>query len=358
MENNQTEKTNGDGLKLYRIPCEPFDLYGIRFEEETDRFVRMPSETAKEVSGNVNWLNTNTAGGRIRFSTDSDVVSVQVTYKALTNEPHGSLLGLSGFVLLEEREDKTVFVYSFMPHYYCNDKEEMTDHGYSVTKHIPGGTVRNYILYFPNYNDVESFRIGLNENAFVGHGKAYKDIKPILYYGSSITQGGCASRADNAYQALISKWSNIDFINLGFSGSCIAEDRMVDYLASVDCSVFVCDYDYNAPNPEFLEKTHYRLYRRYREKRPDTPIVFISNPDTDENFLQAKERFAVIKNTYDTAAANGDRRVYLLDGAGLYDEDDRENCTVDGTHPNDLGFYRMAKNICRFLIDHSLIDQD
>lgn len=282
---------NNDELSVYHIPCEPFDLYGVFFEKETNRFVRMPSETARAVSENVNRLNANTAGGRIRFSTDSDVVSVRVTYRDLTSAPHISFLGRCGFILLEEREEKNVFVFSFMPGYYGNDKEEITENGYAVTKRIPGGKIKNYILYFPNYNDIASLEIGLKENAFVGHGKAYRDRKPILYYGSSITQGGCAGRADNSYQALISKWTNIDFINLGFSGACIAEEKMADYLGTLDCSVFVCDYDFNAPNPEYLEKTHFRLYQRYREKRPDTPIVFLSNPDTDENFMQAKGLF-------------------------------------------------------------------
>lgn len=346
---------NSDGLKYYKIPCEPFDLYGVFYEKETERFVRMPSEIANKVSENVGILNANTAGGRIRFSTDSTTVSLSVKYKSLNNAPHLSILGGSGFILLEEREDKTVFVYSFMPNYFGNDKNSATGNGYSVTKSVNDGKLRNYILYFPNYNDVSGLEIGLDENAFIGHGKKYRDIKPVMYYGSSITQGGCASRADNSYQAIISKWTNTDFLNFGFSGSALGEEKMAEYLASLDCSVFVMDYDYNAPNPEFLEKTHLNLYRIYRRKRPFTPIIIVSNPDTDENFSQANERLSVIKKTYHIAKKEGDKNVYFINGKTLFGKLDRENCTVDGVHPNDLGFYRMAKRIYGKLLIEKLI---
>ena len=198
-------------------------------------------------------------------------------------------------------------------------------------------------MYFPLYNAVNSLEIGLDEQASVCEGKRYREIKPIVYYGSSITQGGCASRPDNCYQALISKWNNIDYINLGFSGCARGEEAIADYLPTIESSLFVCDYDYNANTPEDLEKTHYRLYERYRAVRPDTPILFISRPNfkgTEEDKL----REGVVCGTYERAKAQGDNNVYFLAGKTLFGPD-RENCTVDGCHPNDLGFYRMAKKI-------------
>ena len=153
-KNFNIESERADGLKYYRIPCEPFDLYGVYYEEKTERFVRMPSDIADGISQSVGVLNSNTAGGRIRFSTDSKRICVSVKYKALSSMPHISMLGSSGVVLLEERGDKTVFVYSFMPNYYANDSDNKTENGYSVTKTVNDGKLKNYILYFPNYNDV------------------------------------------------------------------------------------------------------------------------------------------------------------------------------------------------------------
>ena len=83
--------------------------------------------------------------------------------------------------------------------------------------------------------------------------------------------------------------------------------------------------------------------------RKDTPIVFISNPDTDENYMCAKERMKIVRKTYEIAVADGDKNVYFIDGKSLYGKNDRENCTVDATHPNDLGFYKMARRIYKTL---------
>ena len=71
-----------NGLKYYKVPCEPFDIYGVFYEEESKRFVRMPSNIAREISSSVATLNTNTAGGRIRFSTNSERLSISVKYSS------------------------------------------------------------------------------------------------------------------------------------------------------------------------------------------------------------------------------------------------------------------------------------
>lgn len=254
-----------------------------------------------------------------------------------------TLIGQSGFILLEETENGRQLV-KILPPNFTDEK------GYTAISELKGGKMRDYILYFPLYKDIKSVVIGLDKQATVHGGKRYRDIKPILYYGSSITQGGCASRPDNCYQALIEKWNNIDFINLGFSGNGKAEDAMVDYLASLDCSLFVCDYDYNAPDAAYLKKTHYRLYERYREKKPNTPIVFISRPDVGNGEDHA-ERENIIFSTYKQARGLGDENVYFIAGSRIYDERSRDNCSVDGCHPNDLGFLKMAEAIYNKMIE-------
>ena len=220
--------------------------------------------------------------------------------------------------------------------------------GYTLSVNLPTGKMRNYILWFLLYNQVSSLTIGLDEDAKVTHGSVYRDIKPILYYSNAITQGGCASRPDNSYQALISKWNTIHFINLGFSGNGLAEELMVDYLTTIDCSLFVCDYDHNAPDAEYLEKTHWRLYERYRNVKKNVPILFLTSPcDVLDKDTERRERCSIIHRTYHKARRLGDKNVYFMNGQQLLGEEDRMNCLVDGAHPTDLGFYRIAKKIYR-----------
>lgn len=328
------EEKVADGVRWYTIPHPSFSLYGVFFDEK-EGFLRMPKAVSSAVSPGVLWGAGCTAGGRVRFSTDSQTFVLKVSYPTLGIMSHMAIEGQGGFILLEETKRGSRLVKMMPP-------LPSQQNGYSMATALKtDGKMRDYILYFPLYNEVTFLEIALDEKAKVGKGKAYRDVKPILYYGSSITQGGCASRPDNAYQSIISKWNNIDFINLGFSGSAKAEDTMVDYLRGIDCSVFVCDYDHNAPDEAHLERTHYRLYERYRAVQKDTPILFITRPDFKR---EEARRERIIFETYERARALGDENVYFLAGKTLFGKD-KDICTVDGCHPNDLGFYRMAQKI-------------
>ena len=326
----------------YQLPCAPFDLYGVYYDNTEERFVRMPKSVAEQVNGGVADKYKHTSGGRIRFSTNSDYFGITVEYSGLNQFSHMPLSGICGFVLIDETEEVDRFMCNMRPEPCGNST------GFKGTTWLRSDKIRHYVLYLPTYNDVKSLTIHLKNGAYVGGGKRYKDIKPILYYGSSITHGGCASRPDMMYPARIERWTNIDFIDLGFSGSARGEEVMVDYLASIDCSVFVCDYDHNAPNPEHLEKTHFPLYQRYREKRPNTPIVFITKPDI-ENDDSAPARRKAVFATYQKAKKLGDKKVYFIDGGEFFKGIDRSKCTVDGCHPNDLGFEKMATTVLKTL---------
>ena len=322
-------------MQFFSIPHPAFDLYGVYYDAKRCEFRRMPAEIADHVNKGVSFFSNHTSGGRLRFSTNSSKFFLRVAYDELRPMSHMPLLGQGGFVLLVETEKGSELVKILPPS--IDDQK-----GYSYVIDL-SGELRSYTLYFPLYNQVKTLDVGISEGAILEKGKEYRAEKPILYYGSSITQGGCVSRPDNAYQAMISKWNNIDFINLGFNGNALGEDAMVDYLASVDCSLFVCDYDHNAPDPEHLEKTHFRLYERYRQARPNTPILFLSRPDFHGKETDI-ERERLIEKTYTVAREKGDTQVYFLPGKSYF-EIDRDFCTVDGTHPNDLGAYRMATDI-------------
>lgn len=325
------------GLKRYILPNDNFDLYGVYYDIYKNKFYRMDSSIADVISDGVKLLATYTSGGRIRFSTNSSKFEISVKYDSLCNMSHMALEGSSGFMLVEENQDGSNGFYKM----FAPSADQKDGFAYSID--LPSDKMRSYILWFPLYNEISELIISFDEKAKVEKGRSYRKEMPILYYGSSITQGGCASRPDNSYPALISKWNNIDFINLGFSGWGLAEDSMVDYLATIKCSLFVCDYDHNAPDLNYLQKTHYRLYSRYREKNPNVPILFLTAPN--DCFEKHGDRYKTIKQTYIKAKKLGDKNVHFIDGWSLLGKKDRMNCLVDGCHPTDLGFYRMASKI-------------
>ena len=118
---------------------------------------------------------------------------------------------------------------------------------------------------------------------------------------------------------------------------------MAEYLSSIDCSLFFMAYDGNV-GVEHLRKTHYKFYEIYRRARKDVPIVFMSVPCFD-NYPNTEERRQILWQSYMKAREQGDDNVYFIDGETLFGPEDREICTVEGIHPNDLGFYRIAKVI-------------
>jgi hypothetical protein len=120
-------------------------------------------------------------------------------------------------------------------------------------------------------------------------------------------------------------------------------------------SVFVMDYDSNAPNEEWLERTHYPFYKIVREKQPNLPIVFISQPailqrvhyDLRVNFPwgRLEKRRDIIRASYERAKADGDENIYFLDGKDIFRGDEWDAATVEGCHPNDFGFFRFSRRL-------------
>lgn len=318
----------------------PFSLHGVSYDEIAERYARMPDEIASQVSDGVRGLSTHTAGGRIRFITDSPYVAVKAVVPSGCVMSHMPINGSHGFSLYQN--GKYVFRFSNVATNIVNTGNPLSAvEGIYFSPHNGG---KEYELYFPLYNGVKHLFIGTKEGYSIQDPAPYPCAKKAVFYGSSITQGGCASHAGNDYESHLSRWLGFDFINLGFSGNGKAEPIMCDYLADMHADVYVLDYDHNAPSVAHLQATHLPLYETIRKKNPNAPIVFISRPDWDKD-PNCPARRQVIQNTYETAKARGDKKVWFIDGETLFGTDDRDACTVDNCHPNDLGFYRMAQTI-------------
>lgn len=334
----------------------PFALHGVTYAENENRYRRMTKEVAEapDLGEGVPYLCYCTSGGRLRFKTNSPYVALKCVMPNQDIMEHMPMVGSFGFSIYSDGKyaGKYSPIWKNMLNpiegdipkdgvYYSVDYGKVSFDGIN---YLPGTGIREIELHFPLYGGVVELFIGLKEGSEILPPRAYTYTKPVVFYGSSITEGGCASHSGNDYVALVSRWLDTEFLNLGFSGSAKGEKTMVDYLASLDPSIYVIDYDHNAPNAEHLRRTHYPLYEAIREKHPTTPIVFMSKPDCDYD-PEAEERKAVIYATYQKALGIGDKNVSFIDGKTLFGEEDRDACTVDKCHPNDLGFYRMAKAV-------------
>lgn len=322
-------------LSFYDVRQAPFQLYGLYEPQKESAFKRLPDAVAKNVSEGVAALALNTAGGRVRFQTNSRYVAIKAALPNVTYMPHMPLSGSSGFDLYVTESGRSAFHGTFMP---PNDPNG----GYESILYFPDSRNRDLTINFPLYNEVTALYVGLEADAALSSGSGYRHEKPVLYYGSSITQGGCASRPGNSYQAIISRRYDCDYLNFGFSGNARGEAFFMDYLAQLDYSIFVLDYDHNAPSADHLEATHHRAYEIIRGYQPTRPVILISKPDFRFDRPEDRERRSIIYSTYLKAVRSGDQNVYFIDGYSLFGGEGRDGCTVDGCHPNDLGFYRMA----------------
>ncbi|MBQ1256289.1 MAG: SGNH/GDSL hydrolase family protein [Clostridia bacterium] len=311
---------------------EPFEIRGLSVCEGED-FFRVPADIAKNTNEGVELLATHTAGGRVRFKTDSGKIAVRVHSRHAFTMSHMPLTGISGVDIFANG----VFAGSVRPEQPNGDWYE----GFIVK---PEGECEIEIN-LPLYNGVTAVLIGLEKDALCLPPRKYTYDKPVVYYGSSITQGGCASRPGNSYQGFISRWLDSDHVNLGFSGSGRGEEIMANFIAGIDMCAFVMDYDHNAPSAEHLLATHERMFKIVRKAHPDIPVIMITKPDVEKDTANVPARREAIYRTYKNALEAGDKHVRFIDGKDLFGEKDRDACTVDGCHPNDLGFYRMAECI-------------
>lgn len=319
-----------------------FSLYGLKFCEEEDIFVRMPREISKKVSDGVHHLARMNTGGRIRFATDSPYIAVRCeeipfwpTNTMCTATTHGFALYADGmyrgmyspeqqniYRAIEEKKDRFVFD--------------------GIRRNL-GEKKKDCVMFFPSFGGVRKLFIGIKKGSKLWSGKSYGKKAKVVFYGSSITHGAAASHAGNDYAATLSRKLDFDYVNLGFSGNAKGEPVMAEYLASLKADILVMEYDYNALCAKELEEKHLPFYKIFRERSQNTSVIFLSKPDFEYDEESGKRRNTV-KATYELALKQGDD-VYFVDGQKLFGRDWRDCCTQDTCHPNDLGFYRMAKRI-------------
>ncbi len=320
----------------------PLSLHGVHYDEEHSLYLRMPWEAATAVTPSVTVLNKMTSGGRVRFRTDSPYIAVRCVAPYFAPMGHMPLTGSHGFCFfVDGRFDGKV---APSPTEATSPQGGRIAFAGSQRLHAEPG-MHDVEICLPLYGGIVSFEVGLAEGATLLPSRPYRYEKPIVFYGSSITQGACATRAGNDAVNHVSRMLDAEVFNLGFSGNGNAEPPMLDYLCSLDATAYVFDYNYYLDKPDRILPSHYEIYRRLRETHPTVPILMIDKPGCDYDEGGYAARRAMIEATYRRATAEGDARVAMLDAYALFGEGHRDACLVDFNHPNDLGFLRMAEAI-------------
>ena len=306
---------------------------------ETEKFYdRLPAKAKKTVRAAVWNLSRHSAGMMARFQTDA--AEIWADYKVTSSNlamPHMPATGVSGLDLYA-RDDADRWRWLSVVRPTAQAMTTQLVSGLAVSRRV-------YAMYLPLYNGTEHLRIG------VPKGSSFTLIeprteKPIVFYGTSITHGACASRAGTPHVAILGRRLDRPTINLGFSGNGRMESAVGDLLAELDAAVYVIDCLPNMQGGEVAQRAE-PLVRQLRKAQPKTPIVLVEDrtypaagfrPSLRQRHLESRK---ALRAAYDKLRDAGVDRLEYLDGETLLG-DDRDD-TTDGSHPSDLGFYRHAE---------------
>jgi len=328
-----------DDIRWISFPDSCFEVNGLAwFDENAPDLFRLPKRLKEVVRPPVWSLAQSTSGAQIRFRSNCSLLAIRYENLSLSGMKNMHVFGQSGVDLYTDTQYIGTAIHG---------QTTEVEHVY-FKQAAP--EEREHCLYLPLYNGLRIKAIGVNARATIKKAAPFAVAKPLVFYGTSITQGGCASRAGMSYQAILCRNLKLGHINLGFSGNGKGEGEVANAVAEIDASCFVLDFMANNKNWESLDAVYEPFVRTVREGHPTTPIILVTRIYTaSESSLLGRHAFVeakreVIRRTYKKLIATGDKNLTLVEGYALLGPNDADGL-VDGSHPNDLGFQLMAQRL-------------
>jgi lysophospholipase L1-like esterase len=331
----------GAPLQWIPFPNAQFEVDGLAwYNENGGELFRLPAKLKDSFRPPVWELAQDPSGGRIRFRTNSSVLAIRLEYPGPPDAANLHAFGQTGVDLYADGVYRGTAIASpdakpgkLIEHTYFQDQPHLN---------------REITLYLPLYKPVKVLGIGLDAEAGVQPAKAFAVSGPMVFYGTSITQGGCASRPGMSYQAILGRRLNLDFVNLGFSGNGIGEPELARAVASIPASIFVLDFAQNNPTVDSLTRVYAPFLEVIRSAHPETPVlvmtpIYAANESWGRDARLEGMR-ELIRQVAAQRIAAGDRHIEIIEGTDLLGPS-RDNGLVDGVHPNDLGFHWMAEGL-------------
>ncbi len=331
--NSQTVYHNADN----------FPLIGKITTETETRYERLPAYLKDKVSRPAIWsLGKNTSGLAIRFNSNSTSISAKWGVLQNVSMNHFTETGIKGLDLYAWKNNKWQFVNSARP--TAKENEQVI-----ISTMTP--KEREYMLFLPLYDGLTSLFIGIDSLSTINPPRTCLPVtkNPIVVYGTSITQGGCATRPGMSYTNILTRWMNREFINMGFSGNGQLDFEIAEVMAKrKDAGIFILDFIPNVNEPQIKDKTKH-FVNIIRKENPDTPILLIESIIFPHSvFSTATAEMLSVKNKalraeYEEMKEAGDNNLYYLSSDNLMCHDGEG--TVDGIHLTDLGFQHFAHTL-------------
>lgn len=343
-QNMKIDNAGADELIWLSPLEEPFRVSGFAWFDTERKYRRLPAVPEVPVRPEVDTLANCTSGGQIRFRTDSRNVSVRVRLTAgsgMYHMPPSGECGVDAYIG-GPGEWKHAGTARFQPGQAEYESSLFT---------VEDRKARSFLLNMPLYQGVEEIWIGLSPGAEVLAPEPYDSSARVVIYGTSITQGGCASRPGMSYTNILSRRLHLEFVNLGFSGNGKGEPELAELTAQIsEPACLVIDYEANCGGTEAYRQSLPQYIAIYRKFHPEVPIILVSRiphgaesfmPEFREGRLERKKfQMELIRELTEA----GDHNLTFVDGSDWLGDDPGET-TVDGVHPTDLGFKLMADRL-------------
>ncbi|WP_277481126.1 SGNH/GDSL hydrolase family protein [Catalinimonas alkaloidigena] len=344
------EQTAEDSIQYYGK--DHFLIEGSCVDEslKSNPYHRLPDSYKEKVREPVWELSKSSAGITVRFMSNSSSISAKWTVLNDADMPHMAETGIKGLDLYYKHQGKWQYVNTAKP----SGKENEA----LLVEHM-SSEMQAYKMFLPLYDGLEKLEIGIDAGSVIQKPEPLTQ-KPIIFYGTSITQGGCASRPGMAHTSIISRKLDTEVVNFGFSGNGKMEVPIAELIAQTDARFYVIDC---LPNmkPDKVSARTIPLVEIIRKHQPETPIVLVENLIYEGAYLNQElndllqRKNAALKEEYEKLQEKGIKHIYYVSQEGAL-RDDHE-ATVDGVHFTDLGFLRFADHLLTNFETFGLLDE-
>ena len=317
-----------------------------------NRYDRLPASFKGKVREPVWNLSKSSSGLSIRFLTNSPIISVKWEVLNDFKMNHMSETGIKGVDLYFRNNDGWQYLSTGRPQGFVNEATLLEN---------MNAEEREYKIYLPLYDGIKNIEIGIDAESYIRQPETDYG-KPVIFYGTSITQGGCASRPGMAHTNIISRKLDVNVLNFGFSGNGRMDESIAEVLSETDAACYVIESMHNMISPQNVTERTIPFINTLREKHPDTPILLVDITKASFSVLDHKvseysrDMSDALKVEYKKMMDMGYKNLFYVEALTALGDD--QEGTVDGVHFNDLGFMRYADFLIETFKELDLIKQD
>lgn len=282
-------------------------------------------------------------GLAVLFKTNSTTISVKCEYGWKAVPMTSTMVTIRGFDLYIKDGKDWKYAAAGV------NKEEKENENLVLIRNMDGKE-KECMLYLPIYSELHSLQIGVQEGAYIQALESPFRHR-IGIFGSSFTHGASTTRSGMTYPMQLTRWTGLQFLNLGCSGNGKLQPHFAKVLCDADVDALVFDM-FSNPSPKIIEDRLFPFIEEIQKSHPDIPLVF------QQTIYRERRNFDCATEAYESKKQEVAARL-MKEACKKYENvyfiqtnatDKLHETSVDGTHPSDYGYTLWAKSIQKPLL--------